>query len=61
MKVHKRSYPLDALVAEEKGIKVSIMTHHSKITIAIEKDGKPIHDLWITLPELVSLLMRDAR
>lgn len=61
MKVHKRSYPLDSLVAEENGLKVAIFTHRSKITVSIEKDGKPIHDLWITLPELVSLLIMDER
>lgn len=61
MKVHKRPYPLNALVAEEKGIKVAMFTHHSKIIVTIKKDGKPIHDLWVTLPELASLLMRDAR
>jgi hypothetical protein len=61
MKTSKRPIPMDALCIEDKGYKVRMMTHHHKITVSIEKDGRLIHDEWITPEQLISLLMRDAR
>lgn len=60
MKTHKRVVSMDALCVEEKGYKLRMMTHHSKITVSIEKDGRTVFDEWLTLPQLISLLMSQT-
>lgn len=52
---------MDALCIEEKGYKVRLLTHRNKIIVNIEKDGRMIHDEWITPAQLITLLMRDAK
>lgn len=56
MKTRKRHIPMDALCVEEKGYMLRMLTHRNKIIINIEKDGRLIHDEWVTLTKLISLL-----
>jgi len=51
---------MDALCVEEKGYKLSMMTHHSKIIVSIDKDGREIFGEWFTLPQLITLLMSQT-
>lgn len=61
MKVSKRTVPMDSLCIEHKGYKLRLMTHHQKVIVGIEKDGKIALDEWLTPEQLISRLMRDTR
>lgn len=51
---------MDALCFTHKSYKARVMTHRNKITVDIEKDGKCVHNEWITPEQFITLLMRDA-
>ena len=59
MKISKRPMPMDALCVEEKGYKLRILTHRNKLVVNIEEDGRLMYDEWLTMKQLISLLMRD--